>query len=378
LTPARDTTEILSLSNQGDGDLLYDISLTPPGHWDQYGYSWLDSNDPQGPRYNWVDISQIGQQEPFPDSDNGNSASKLLGFNFNLYGRTFNYVRFSINGFAYFMNAYFNNYMNIGMPDRTLPNSLLAAFWDDLTLQYGGSIYFYTNHADSAVITWQNVHDTRQEGTFTFQIVLVAPDTIVYQYANMGPGRLNECTVGIENRAGTIGLQVAYNQDYIRDSLATAFHLGAPPSLNWVNLSPDHGVIPAGGNNSISLSFNSQLLLPGTYNAILKLYANDEQNLQNVIPISLTVESGCHYIAGDANGDQAFNGLDALYLVNYFRGVGNNLNPNCECASHGLMDASADVNGDCAINGIDVIYMVRSLRQGNPLHYCVDCPPDSR
>jgi hypothetical protein len=206
----------------------------------------------------------------------------------------------------------------------------------------------------------------------------VAPDTIVYQYANMGPDRINECTVGIENRTGTIGLQVAYNQDYVRDSLATAFYLGAPPALNWVRPSPDHGVIPAGGNNAISITFNSQLLLPGSYDAILKLYANDQQNLQTDIPVRLTVESGCHYIVGDANADQVFNGLDALYLVNYFRGVGDTPPADCECASHGLIDAAADVNGDCVINGIDVIYMVRSLRHGNPLLYCVDCPPDSR
>jgi C1A family cysteine protease len=370
-----DSLKTLALINDGTGTLRYNIQIAPPGGRDAYGYYWRDSDSPDGPTYSWKDISQIGQPVSFYDLNNGASSNLLLGFDFHFYDRTSNYIKTTANGFAYFMNAYFYNSQNLGIPDASYPNDMLAVFFDDLTLQYGGNIYFYTNHADSAIITWDHVRDVDQRGTFTFQVILVAPDTIVYQYAEMGPARLNECSVGIENRAGTIGLQLAYNSDYIHSTLATEFYLGSHDSFNWINVSSLSGEIPSDSAVSLNITFNTGGLQSGLYQAILKLRTNDVNNLENDIPITLHVAAGgCDYLTGDVNGDNVTNGLDVIYLVNYFKGGPLPLS-SCNCGTHGQIFGAADVNGSCSVNGVDINFMINYLRGGDPLQFCTDCPP---
>ncbi len=280
----------VQLSNIGDGNLFYRTTAMPPPDQDEFGYYWRDSNMSDGPTFNWIDITSIGQPISFPyDQDNGNSGTKYLGFSFNYYGRSVNRLRFCVNGWATFMNAIFYNWENMPIPDQSYPNDLMAPWWDDLTLEYGGQIFYYTNNADTAIISWNGISDTRRAGTYTFQIILVAPSTIKFQYLNMGPGRLNEATVGIENREGTTGLQMAYNSSYMHDSLATQFYLGAHVISEWLSISPASGNIFGGTSAPININFASGDLPSGAYQASLKILTNDQDNITTIIPITLHV-----------------------------------------------------------------------------------------
>jgi len=82
----------------------------------------------------------------------------------------------------------------------------------------------------------------------------------------------------------------------------------------------------------------------------------------------------CPYVPGDANGSGAANGLDVIYLVNYFKG---GLAPVdvCICDPHGQLYPAADANGSCSVNGLDVTYMVAYFKGTGELQYCGDCPP---
>lgn len=68
------------------------------------------------------------------------------------------------------------------------------------------------------------------------------------------------------------------------------------------------------------------------------------------------------YYAGDANGDGLVNGLDVVFLVNYFRGSGPTPDPML----------AADANGDCMVNGLDVLYLVAYFK-GGPEPFYGDC-----
>jgi len=83
---------------------------------------------------------------------------------------------------------------------------------------------------------------------------------------------------------------------------------------------------------------------------------------------------GCPYVPGDANGNGAANGLDVVYLVNYFKG-GDPPIDVCLCDPYGELYPAADANGSCSVNGLDVTYMVAYFKGTGELLFCESCPP---
>jgi len=71
-------------------------------------------------------------------------------------------------------------------------------------------------------------------------------------------------------------------------------------------------------------------------------------------------ESGIFYIVGDVNHSGAVNGLDVIYLVNYFKG-----GPPPLLEVNGFYP-EADANGNCSVNGLDVVYLVSYFKGGDP------------
>jgi hypothetical protein len=71
-------------------------------------------------------------------------------------------------------------------------------------------------------------------------------------------------------------------------------------------------------------------------------------------------ETGIIYLVGDVNHSGAVNGLDVIYLVNYFKGGSP---PPLEV--NGFYP-EADANGSCSVNGLDVVYLVAFFKGGDP------------
>ena len=70
------------------------------------------------------------------------------------------------------------------------------------------------------------------------------------------------------------------------------------------------------------------------------------------------------YLPGDANNSGDVNGLDVVYLVNYFKGFGPPPEPFL----------SGDANGNCVVNGLDVVYLVNYLRGFGQPPIAGNCP----
>ena len=311
LPEGTEDTYNLQLQNIGDGELRYYITPYAITDQDEFGYYYRDSDHPDGPEYNWIDISQIGSEIDFNGyDDNGNSGSLDLGFDFTLYDITGDEISICVNGWASFSTLYIMEWRNDPIPSLSQPNKLLAAFFDDLNLEHGGEIYYYTNNTDSAIVTWNNVPDSSQTGTYTFQIILVAPDKVVFQYDSMGPGRLDECTIGIENRYGTIGTQVAYNEPYIHDEMAIEFILGdPPPEMNWIIPSLQSDIIPPYDSRDIDITFDATTLPEGNYEALISIMNTSMFTPIVEIPVNVYVEQGI----GIADNTEA---LPAKFMIN--------------------------------------------------------------
>ncbi|OQX91799.1 MAG: hypothetical protein B6D58_06275, partial [candidate division Zixibacteria bacterium 4484_95] len=283
--------------------------ITGQGGPDNYGHRWIDSDEPGGPTYSWIDISSIGNPIYFgSDIDDGNSGPLPLGFSFYFYDNEFTSINACTNGWASFTDGNSVEWGNPPIPNSEPPNNMLAVFFDDMNLEHGGTCYFYTNNADTAIVTWDHVPDWRQEGIFTFQIILVAPARITYQYAEMGPGRLDECSIGIENQNGSDGLEVVYNASYMHSNLAIAFY------TDWLSAFPASGTVNPHDSLDVTITFDASMLSEGTYIGNINLQSNDPNHQDEDIPCTLILSTIYDSDVGVSAildmPDTMFNGLE--------------------------------------------------------------------
>jgi hypothetical protein len=108
----------------------------------------------------------------------------------------------------------------------------------------------------------------------------------------------------------------------------------------------------------------TRLLLPGSYTvrAIHPDYpvkTFSEISILDGQPTVLDIHLGS-IIPGDANDSGVLNGVDVIFLVNYFKGHGPAPDPI----------ELGDANGDCVTNGLDVLYLVNYFKGGPPPGEC--------
>ena len=356
-------------------------TITAHGGFDGSGHIWMDSDQPHGPNYNWVDITGNGTRI-YPGDDNF-VGPITLGFNFPFYGQNFSQIYVGSNGLLTFGGGS-NDYTNDPIPSSRTPNNVIAPFWTDLNCQ-GRSVYYYQDTANQRfIVSFIEVPYYGPTGSLTFQAVLNANGDIDFNYGRMAPGLLGNwwnyqysspATIGIENADGSDGLQVAYDENYIHDSLSIAIY----PS--WLAVTPASGHIIPGDSATATVTFRAGNLAPGIYTGNIFLESNDPANPSFTIPVTMEVEiPPCDYTPGDVNGNGISNGVDIVYAVNYLKGTGPNPPTDCGgiCPEPSPFYAAGDVNGNCAFNGIDITFFVRYLKGQVPsLLYCADCPPAS-
>ena len=83
--------------------------------------------------------------------DDGITGAIATPFTINLYDRSYNSFYISTNGLISF-----NSGITAYIPAPNSNNRFIAPFWDDIDLQYGGSVY-YTMNSSQIIITWDHV-----------------------------------------------------------------------------------------------------------------------------------------------------------------------------------------------------------------------------
>jgi subtilisin family serine protease len=312
LEPGGITVEPLNIENSGDGELSYSILVTTDGEPtsvpylelrkgeadprqgqsprdqggpDGYGNFWIDSDEAGGPVYNWVEINGVGT---IPGSgDDGNYGPFGLGFNFDFYGTTYDAVNICTNGFLSFTSTA-TTYTNQGIPNSADPNCLVAPFWDDLNPSTGGTIYYYADAANQRfIVEWDGVNHYYDSSPETFQVILNADGTILYQYQTVALN--NGCTIGIENQDGNDGLQIVFNADYLHSNMAILItnDLSDP----WLSVSPLSGTVAPYGDTELDVTFDATELTEGVYTGSVTVNSNDPDEASILIPVTLTVGS---------------------------------------------------------------------------------------
>ncbi len=294
--PGGTTDRPLNVNNLGDVDLTFEIveeSLDEKGLGgpDLFGYRWVDSDEPNGPAFDWIDITTIGT-EITGLGDDDNEGPFDIGFEFPFYegiDGTFTSFRFCTNGWISFTDTA-RSYTEYPLPDADMPRNLVAPFYDDLNFNDGGSAYYYSD-GERCVISWIDVPHygwSGGGGPYTFQIILKWTGEITFQYLSL-IDPLDSCTVGIQNESATDGLQIAYDEAYLHDELAIKISKGVP----WLEIDPVAGIVAPGGSTAITLSFDSVGLTVDVYTAQLLISSNDPGTPELTVPVTLVVGSDC-------------------------------------------------------------------------------------
>ncbi len=258
-----------------------DGSITDFGGPDGFGYRWIDSNEPQGPDYSWIDITTRGN--PIPGlGDDTNVGPFDIGFNFPFYGNEFSTFRFCTNGWISFTSTV-TTYSNRVLPSTPEPYNLIAPFWDDLTFATAGTAY-YLSTGDSLIVSWHDVPHFGTGGPYTFQIILLASGKIVFQYQTVN-SPVNSSTTGIQNSNGSVGLQVAFNQDYLTNELAVEIRY----PVFWLTIDPRAGAIFPNESGTINVTFDASELPVGMYTGSIQIITNDPDHQSVSVPCTLQV-----------------------------------------------------------------------------------------
>jgi hypothetical protein len=304
VAPGGQTTVPVTVASHGETHLVWHdravySDMSNQSATDFYGYKWLDSNHEGGPNYDFIDISEIGTEIPHSsftvtcpvvvDPLVEGYAIVALPFDLPFYGEVYSSLRVAVNGFVTVTS--FNWCSSVGsMPSTTLPNGLIAPLWMNLDIT-DGSIYTYDTGDGRFIIQWR----ARRSGGVThrnFQLIIYENGNFKFQYHS--PDYLSvegntaySYSIGIENPAGTDGLQVARSTwSYLRSGLAVEVHAPVEFVSDW---SPDHTLLAVGGSATRWLKLDATGLEPGMHHATYLLHTNDPQERIIMVPVALTV-----------------------------------------------------------------------------------------
>ena len=237
---------IENLSDPTSGPIL-DWSLTKVIPPPVSAYTAITSDEVGGPTFEWNDISAIGTPMTlFNDWYQGVDLPFTIWF----YGEAKTQMMISSNGYLTF-GGYGYAHLNHPFPDATVPNDMIAVFWDDLYPQHpinpGTAHYYHDTLANEFVVQYTNVPRVDGASSLSFQVILRPSGEILFQYQSM-EGELTSATIGIENATGTAGLQLAYNEPFVHDGLAVLF-----PALgtDWLSFTPESGALSPSSSETV-------------------------------------------------------------------------------------------------------------------------------
>jgi uncharacterized repeat protein (TIGR01451 family) len=308
---------------------------------DAYGYAWIDSAEPGGPTFGWVDITGTGT--PILLGDDEVAGPFALGFTFDLYGTTSTDVYVSSNGWLSVTAAGSSDFSNdCPIPDTDGPSNLIAPMWDDLDpFDTADVVYFETFAAGScpyggyagacAVVLYDDLCFFPGGAMCTrsgvFEAILFDDNDIIYQFEDAGTAMGGSSTTGIQNADGTIGLTYGCDGAYLSDSLAVRFF--QPPA----------------GDLTITKAADSGFGIGGPFNFTITVTNNGPEDQTNVV-VEDTLPANLTYVGDNCGGGIA--GQDWTWNVG---GMSNGAIEVCELAVQFVGDCepsfnTATVSGD--------------------------------
>lgn len=300
--------------------MLQPLYAQTSGGPDDFGYTWKTSDDPDGPTFEWIDITATGTEVTGLVDDN--SAPLVdIGFDFQYYWLTFDRIKMGSNGWLSFSNVSNIAWCFPNMPAAGGGNNILAPLMADLNFAMStnpAQLFYLNDGAGRFIVSYINVPfwmaaDPEFTGSNTFQVILDSNDnSITFNYLdvesgvyNPNAGCLTETVIGIENTTGTIGLEVAVemipeNNTAIRfeyPSMSTfeitdisAAWNSTPDNLGKFYLPGDEVPTVAGLTNTGNVEISESISLLARINSNTGVNYIQGGEIDTIIPAGETVE----------------------------------------------------------------------------------------
>ena len=196
--------------------------LDRTGGPDDDGYEFIDSAEPNGPEFEWIDLANSEDATQITGwGDDTASGPLAIGFDFPFYGEDKSDAWGTSNGLLGFNSASMTSYSNINAPSTNAPNDLIMPWWDDMHGGYGCTFTYYET------MEWEDGRDAfvyevnhlpylgggnNINMSVSYEVILFDNGEIRIQYGYLGANlRHASTTIGIENSTGTVGLSYCYN-----------------------------------------------------------------------------------------------------------------------------------------------------------------------
>jgi len=213
------------------------VGVRAQGGMDAFGYAYIDSNEPGGPNFSWVDITSTGT-DISGLVDDATAGPFPIGFTFSFYGNDFTEFYVSSNGWISFTSPSSSDLSNDCPIDAgSPPANLIALMWDDMDPgDTSDTAYYQTfttcpvGSGQCTVIEFPEWHFYPGGGDVagTWEAILLENGDILLQYQDGGAREGSGSTTGIANADGTISLTYACDTaGTLTDGLAVLFYVPA-------------------------------------------------------------------------------------------------------------------------------------------------------
>jgi len=217
-----------------------DIGVTSVGGPDAGDYIFIDSDEPNGPSFDWIEIAGTGTNLGLDDDDSYFGIE--LPFDFYFYGGFYSLLGVSSNGTIQFIDSDMTvNNCCIPCNSTTAVQRFIAVYWDDLNPTPGGSdnVYYAIVGEEPnriLVVQWENVAHYNYYGSVdwvTCQAQLFEGSSdILLLYADPSSEGGSGGTVGIQSNR-SVGLNYLCNQRRLYPGLSILFKHKPPCPTTW-------------------------------------------------------------------------------------------------------------------------------------------------
>ncbi|MFH1119038.1 MAG: carboxypeptidase regulatory-like domain-containing protein [Bacteroidota bacterium] len=275
---------------------------------DDFGYSWIDSDEPNGPDWAWTDIAETGiLVEGLGDDMVAGPYEMDIDFPF--YGENKQIFWINSNGSIGF-NQQLLPFANGAIPTNSNYTDFIAWFWDDLAIDTAITRVYFKNFEEKTIVQFNKmVHYPGTESFITAQVVMMMNGTILIRYRQVTENfESNSATIGIQSYDPELGLQVSMNETYVHSEMAIRFDL----SRGFItSVSPSALTLQPGTQETIWIRYSSAGFETGSHEQELRCMTSlpdyPELFVHNVMHVASPVTSGFSGYVTDASTGYAIN-----------------------------------------------------------------------